>query len=340
MTNNQSKYNYELPFVSICTPTFNRRLFISLLIKCIKNQTYPKNKMEWIVVDDGTDCIEDLVKDIDWIQVHYIRYQEHLLLGKKRNLMHSKCKGDIIVYMDDDDYYPPERVSHAVEMLIKNPTYNIAGSSEMHLYYHDLDKLYQCGPYGQYHATAATFAFRKEILIDTQYNDGNALAEETIFLKKYTIPLLQLDTLKTILVISHSHNSFDKKKLLETPLECRLTASRFKPTDFIKDNDLRQLYTKDIHVLLDNYAPGTSDHKPEILKQIKSIQESRDKRTMEYNKKMQPQIMNINFNSMEQMKQHYEKIIADKEKIIEDKSCLINELLKKIKHLVGNNSKL
>ena len=26
-------------------------------------------------------------------------------------LMHEKCKGDIIVYMDDDDFYPPDRVS-------------------------------------------------------------------------------------------------------------------------------------------------------------------------------------------------------------------------------------
>ena len=31
-----------------------------------------------------------------------------MTLGKKRNLMHEKSKGDIIVYMDDDDYYPPD----------------------------------------------------------------------------------------------------------------------------------------------------------------------------------------------------------------------------------------
>ena len=38
-------------------------------------------------------------------------------LGKKRNIVHEKSKGEIIVYMDDDDYYPPERVSPPVEML-------------------------------------------------------------------------------------------------------------------------------------------------------------------------------------------------------------------------------
>ena len=115
----------KLPFVSICTPTFNRRPFIPYLIKCFEHQTYPKDKMEWIIVDDGTDKIEELVKDIP--QVKYYKYDVKMSLGKKRNLMHEKSKGDIIIYMDDDDFYPPERVSHAVEMLQKNPNILMAG---------------------------------------------------------------------------------------------------------------------------------------------------------------------------------------------------------------------
>ena len=72
--------------------------------------------MEWIIIDDGTDKIEDLVKDIP--QVKYYKYDEQMVLGKKRNIMHEKCSGDIIVYMDDDDYYPPQSVSHAVKYVI------------------------------------------------------------------------------------------------------------------------------------------------------------------------------------------------------------------------------
>ena len=47
------------PLVSICTPTFNRRPFWPYIIKCFENQTYPKDKIEWIIIDDGTDKIED-----------------------------------------------------------------------------------------------------------------------------------------------------------------------------------------------------------------------------------------------------------------------------------------
>ena len=39
----------ELPFVSVCTPTFNRRPFINQMIKCFDNQTYPKDKLELLI---------------------------------------------------------------------------------------------------------------------------------------------------------------------------------------------------------------------------------------------------------------------------------------------------
>ncbi len=109
----------NLPFVSVCTPTFNRRPFIEMMVACFDSQDYPKDRMEWIIIDDGTDPIEDLVGGHP--NVKYFRYTNKLSLGKKRNIMHDKSKGDIIVYMDDDDYYPPDRVSHAVETMQKNP---------------------------------------------------------------------------------------------------------------------------------------------------------------------------------------------------------------------------
>ena len=123
----------NLPLVSICTPTFNRRPFIPFIKKCIELQTYPKSRIEWIIIDDGTDPIGDLVSDLEYVKYFY--YPEKMLLGKKRNLMHKKCSGDIIVYMDDDDYYPKDRVSHAVDTLLQIPSFLVAGSSEMHIYF-------------------------------------------------------------------------------------------------------------------------------------------------------------------------------------------------------------
>lgn len=269
------KKNTKLPFVSVCTPTFNRRPFYDMLIKCFFSQTYPIERIEWIIIDDGTDKIEDIVKDIP--QVKYYKYDERLNLGKKRNIMHEKSKGDIIIYMDDDDFYPPERISHAVDTLIKNPSFLIAGSSEMYIYFKHIDKLYQFGPYGKYHSTAATFAFRRELLTQTSYSNDAALAEEKHFLKDYTIPLIQLDPMKTILVFSHIHNSFDKKELLKQPENNFMKMSSKVINDFIKNEDIKDFFINKMDNLLQEYKPGQIENKPEVLKQIKEITEKKNK---------------------------------------------------------------
>ena len=68
----------EQPFVSICTPTFNRRPFIETMFECFRNQTYPKEKMEWIIVDDGTDKIEDLILQSNLPQIRYFKIKKKM----------------------------------------------------------------------------------------------------------------------------------------------------------------------------------------------------------------------------------------------------------------------
>ena len=271
----KSNAKKELPFVSVCTPTFNRRPFIPYAIKCFLHQDYPQDKMEWIIIDDGSDKVEDLFKDVP--NVKYFYYDEKMPLGKKRNIMHKKSKGDIIVYMDDDDYYPPQRVSHAVEMLQSHPKALCAGSSEIYIWFKHIQKMYQFGPYGPNHATAGTFAFKRELLKDHAYEEHAALAEEKAFLKNYTVPFVQLEPKKVILVFSHNQNTFDKKKLLANG------DNKFqKPCDrtvdeFVKEPELKDFYMNKIDDLLSNYAPGDPENKPDVLKQIKEIEAERAK---------------------------------------------------------------
>jgi hypothetical protein len=183
--------------------------------------------------------------------------------------MHEKSVGDIIIYMDDDDYYPPQRVSHAVEKLQENPNIMIAGSSKMYIYFKHIKKMYQFGPYGQYHSTAATFAFRRELLKITSYDDNLALAEEKHFLKGYTIPLIQLDPLKTILVFSHIHNSFDKKELLKQLPNPNIHETSIQPDELVKEPEILNFFMNDVNILLESYDPGRPEHKPDVLKQLK-----------------------------------------------------------------------
>jgi glycosyltransferase involved in cell wall biosynthesis len=321
-------HNKKYPFISICTPTFNRRPFIPYMIKCFEHQTYPKDRIEWIIIDDGTDPIKDLVENIP--QVKYFYYEKQMLLGKKRNLMHEKCSGEIIVYMDDDDYYPPNRITHAVETLQNNPQFLIAGSSEMHIYFENRKCMYQCGPYKENHSTAATFAFRKELLKQTSYDDNIAMAEESKFTKGYTIPLIQLEPLQSILVFSHSHNSLNKEKLLINPESTKTILSRYTVEDFITDPLLKQFYMCDMNKLLEDYDPGRPEHKPRVLEQITQMEKNRAKKIEEHKKMIETQqkVMSLlpQNKTIDEIRNEYEKKIADK-------NYIINELLKKIKEL-------
>jgi len=287
------------------------------MLHCFDQQTYPKDKMEWIIIDDGTDKIEDLVKDHP--QIKYFKYDKKMTLGRKRNIMHQKSKGSIIVYMDDDDYYPPERVSHAVETLKKNPKALCAGSSELYIYFKHIGKMVQFGPYNPNHSTAATFAFRRELLKKTKYNNDACLAEEKEFLKDYSVPFVQLDPLKTILVFSHIHNSFDKKTLLENKEDPNIKETTKKVDDFLKDENIKKFFLEDIDYLLDNYEPGNPIHKKDVLKQINEITEKRQK-------------MIENMQKQQQSNPLYQKMM-DQVEIINNLSNENNMLREKIKYM-------
>jgi regulator of replication initiation timing len=270
------EYFKRYPFVSVCTPTFNRRPFIHAMITCFNEQDYPQDRMEWIIIDDGTDPVEDLVASHP--RVKYFKYDTKMTLGRKRNLLHEKSRGEILVYMDDDDYYPPKRVSHAVEMLMSHPEALCAGSSEIYIYFKHIKQMKRFGPYGPNHATAGTFAFKRKLLKQHRYNDDACLAEERAFLKDYTVPFVQLDPMKVILVFSHEHNTFDKRKLLVNANPDVVRDSPKKVMDFIKDNAaLRRFYMVELEGLLANYEPGRPEMKPDVIAQTLQLEKDRAK---------------------------------------------------------------
>ena len=264
-----------LPFVSVCTVTFNRRPFWPAALELFRAQTYPKNRMEWIIVDDGTDKVRDLVEAAGIPQIKYVALEAKMALGAKRNLSHAHCKGSIIVYMDDDDYYPPERVAHAVERLTAHPEAMCAGASELYIYFKHIAQMWQCGPYNPGHATAGTFAFRRELLLTSRYDEGAALAEEKNFLHNYTVPFVQLDPRKTILVFSHIHNTFDKRRMLDSPHPQYFKLSPRSVDDFIVGRGapaMRAFFMSDVDAQLALYEPGHVRHKPDAVAQMRAIE--------------------------------------------------------------------
>ena len=61
-------------------------------------------------------------------------------------------------------------------------------------------------------------------------DDDATIAEEKHFLKDYSIPMVQLESKKTILVFAHAFNSYDKHQLLVDANPKYVKETRFRPS--------------------------------------------------------------------------------------------------------------
>lgn len=228
-----------LPSVSIVTITqFGRFESFRILYELIYRQTYT-NIQEWIIVEGShseTDAtqneesilnfLEDMHNKCDKSNREFIPIPNTIYLpytgnklGELRNLGNSACTSNVIVCMDDDDYYPPSRVSHAVELLYSQYTHTnqfIGGTSDLYIYDFFLEKLYKYqanGGFGPYHSTNNCMAYKREYLIENRHDSDAVSGEEPSFTKNFTNPMVQFDPLQTIICISHSSNTFNKRNL-------------------------------------------------------------------------------------------------------------------------------
>jgi hypothetical protein len=189
--------------------------------------------------------------------------------------------------------------------------------------------MYKFGPYGPKHSTAATFAFRRELLNQSRFNDDVALAEEKIFLKNYTIPFVQLDSMKTILVFSHIHNSFDKKILLNDLPTPFIHESTKTITDFIKhdfEKPIIHFFMHDIDMLLENYDPGNPNHKTDVMTQLETITKHRTQMANQQKQYMDI-LKKLNINPNDSLIQKNNQTMINTDVKINEMNMVINELL-------------
>ena len=244
-SNKKPDANAAYPFVSVLTPTYNRRKFIPAAITCFKNQTYPQDRMEWIILDDGTDKVKDLFENAGLPNVRYYAVPdgEKLKIGAKRNRINELATGDICVCWDDDDYYPPDRVRKAVTTLrsVPNKRVPVVGSSQLYLYFTDRDQIWSIGPYNPNHCTNGTMAYWRSYFGEHRYDDDAEKAEESKFMDQWKTPVIQLRPEDTMLVLCHAHNTFDKRKLLEQQ-NPTMKKVAIKMRQLVKDKSLSDFY--------------------------------------------------------------------------------------------------
>lgn len=176
--------------------------------------------VQWVVVDNSTDSAQDWSVSVDHPLVRYVSIPEPRPIGWLRNRsleLALEAKPDFIVFWDDDDYYPPTRISTGVNALLANPSADIAASSKMHLLLVRENVMMVTGPFHDKHGTAATHTVRASYARTHRFNPEKAKGEELDFTGGWTANMIQVNSEETIVVMGHGRNTVDKSDLLLRP---------------------------------------------------------------------------------------------------------------------------
>lgn len=106
----------NVPNISVVIPTYNHRRFVLKAIDSVFAQTTPD--YEVIVVNDGSvDDTAELLRPL--AESGRIRYCEQPNRGQAaaRNLGLSMAKGEFVALLDDDDYWPSDKLRRQVDAL-------------------------------------------------------------------------------------------------------------------------------------------------------------------------------------------------------------------------------
>jgi glycosyltransferase involved in cell wall biosynthesis len=108
----------DYPIVTVLITTYNYAQFILEAIDSVLNQTYPIDKIEIVVVDDGSvDGTKEVLNTLISENKICYYYQENGGKGSASNLGIQKSSGKYIFNLDADDYFFADKIIKTVEIF-------------------------------------------------------------------------------------------------------------------------------------------------------------------------------------------------------------------------------
>jgi len=114
----------EYPFCSVVIPALNEEQSIEKCLLSLNNQTYPRNRYEVIVIDNGSTDSTRTIAD---------KYTDKILLkpganvGAVRNEGALKARGEILICTDADCVYDRNWIESGVNLLKSNSNHVFGG---------------------------------------------------------------------------------------------------------------------------------------------------------------------------------------------------------------------
>jgi glycosyltransferase involved in cell wall biosynthesis len=108
-----------LPLVSIVTPSYNQGCFIRETIESVLTQNYP-NIEYWVIDGGSSDSTIAILEEYEHdSRFHWISEPDN---GQSNaiNKGWSRCRGDILAWLNSDDTYLPGAIKHQVDALLSH----------------------------------------------------------------------------------------------------------------------------------------------------------------------------------------------------------------------------
>jgi hypothetical protein len=206
----------DCPPISIVTLVYNRPKFIENAMLNLLHTDYPRDKLEWIVVDDSDPDQSASHRIIQFEakfspgKVVYVPLPKKTSVGAKRNLAVERASHDICLMMDDDDHYPITSFRRRVAWLLKaKKRYECAMCTTIAMY--DLQKgtsAVNVPPYDipfSQRCSEATLTFTKSFWKQRPFPDVS-VAEGDGFLTGRTSSIVEMPPQQIIVALSHGTN--------------------------------------------------------------------------------------------------------------------------------------
>lgn len=112
---NKDTKSAAIPFVSVIIPVYNDEILLRKCLQSLQEQTYPSEKIEIIVVDNGSDPnLNDLAREfVDVLFLQETRPGSYAA----RNTGIAQARGDILAFLDSDCRPAPDWLENGVSRL-------------------------------------------------------------------------------------------------------------------------------------------------------------------------------------------------------------------------------
>ena len=214
------------PRITVITLIYNRRKFFDLARHNMILTDYPKDKIEWVIVDDSDDINEqasDLIiqtqNTFTGMDIRYVPLLKKTPIAQKRNIGVENSSNDIILFMDDDDHYPETSFRRRVAWLTKHPLLkgSIKAVACTTIACYDLIKGVSAVnsppfdiPLGQ-RISEATLTFYKDWFQSQKFDKLIQVGEGESLVKGREHEVLEIPPQQIIVAFSHGKNTSDRR---------------------------------------------------------------------------------------------------------------------------------